>query len=429
MNKKLYTYAIAGLVIFVSFFIFSSVYEAEKPAVSTTGIHTEGNKATLNGVVTDDGGKKISRYGFKWGTSPALQEEEIFRKSIEASTSFSKTISVEPGNTYYFQAYAINSKGPAYGEVKSFTIPPIYNNPPEVVISSPDDNSSYTAGETVKISAAATDDDKIKSMKLYINGVLKNEAQEGKLVFNWETSSLPAGKYTLKVDAWDGDKTGTKEISVNVNAKPPANNASVTPAKKPAATESNGNINKETVSRGASSPATSTVKNNTSTNSTYDKLSKVQGSYGQFRYKDTSGGRIEIDPQWVAENIVTITLPGLNRKVQVHKDAADNFIQAFNYIKNGTAVVNGREVSLLSLVKTMDGTFVSRHVNWDSSRGLSNHSWGIAIDINAGNHYRYVDPSTEANDPNLILWEKAFKPAGFSWGNSYSDSMHFELLN
>ncbi|MEN6390004.1 MAG: M15 family metallopeptidase, partial [Syntrophomonas sp.] len=98
------------------------------------------------------------------------------------------------------------------------------------------------------------------------------------------------------------------------------------------------------------------------------------------------------------------------------------------YIKNGTAMVNGREVSLLSLIKTMDGTFVSRHVNWNSSNGLSNHSWGTAIDINASSHFGYVSPG-ETNDPNLILWEKAFKPAGFSWGNSYSDSMHFELLN
>ncbi|MEN6461114.1 MAG: M15 family metallopeptidase, partial [Syntrophomonas sp.] len=106
----------------------------------------------------------------------------------------------------------------------------------------------------------------------------------------------------------------------------------------------------------------------------------------------------------------------------------DNFIQAFTYIKNGTATINGRQVSLLSLVKTMDGTFVTRHVNWNPARGLSNHSWGTAIDINADSHFRYVDPGSEPYDPNLILWEKAFKPAGFSWGNSYSDSMHFELL-
>ncbi|MDD3268408.1 MAG: M15 family metallopeptidase [Syntrophomonadaceae bacterium] len=160
----------------------------------------------------------------------------------------------------------------------------------------------------------------------------------------------------------------------------------------------------------------------------YPNLSKDNGIYGQFYYRDTSGGRIAIDPAWIEENIVTITLPGLNREVQVHKEAADNFIQAFNYIKNGTAIINGKEVSLLSLIRTMDGTFVSRHVNWNPARGLSNHSWGTAMDINASDHFRYVDPGKEPNDPNLILWEKAFKPAGFSWGNSYADSMHFELL-
>ncbi|MEQ8200656.1 MAG: M15 family metallopeptidase [Syntrophomonadaceae bacterium] len=161
----------------------------------------------------------------------------------------------------------------------------------------------------------------------------------------------------------------------------------------------------------------------------YPLVSKVNGSYGQFHYRNLSGGRIEVDPQWIKANIVTITLPGLNRSVQVNQKAADNFVKAFTLIKNGTAVVNGRTVPLLSLVKTMDGTWVTRHVNWDPSRGLSNHSWGTAIDINAANHFRYVDTGTEPNDPNLILWEKAFRPAGFSWGNSYGDSMHYELLD
>jgi len=180
----------------------------------------------------------------------------------------------------------------------------------------------------------------------------------------------------------------------------------------------------------AANPSPTVSRGVTNTNvSKYPKLSKVNGSYGQFRYRDLSGGRIEVDPQWIAANIVTITLPGLNRQVEVHRNAADNFIKAFTYIKNGTATVNGKQVSLLSLIKTMDGTWVTRHVNWNSSRGLSNHSWGTAIDINAANHFRYVNPSSEPNDPNLILWEKAFKPAGFSWGNSYSDSMHYELLD
>jgi hypothetical protein len=213
-------------------------------------------------------------------------------------------------------------------------------------------------------------------------------------------------------------------------------NSSTPPDSPTVNSHKNSNVNQS--GSGVNPSGSSTSASNTSSNqasrggsaeeSKYPLLSKVNGSFGQFRYKNLSDGRIEVDPQWVAANIVTITLPGLNRQVQVHKEAADNFITAFNYIKNGTAVVNGKEVSLLSLIKTMDGTYVTRHVYWDPSRGLSNHSWGTAIDINATGHFGYVDPEKDPDDPNLILWEKAFKPAGFSWGNRYSDSMHYELI-
>lgn len=161
--------------------------------------------------------------------------------------------------------------------------------------------------------------------------------------------------------------------------------------------------------------------------SQYPRLSEKRGIYGQFRYRELGGGRIEIDPAWVAENIVTVKLPGVNRTVQVHRLARDKFIKAFTTIANGTATVKGRKVTLLSLVKTFDGTWVTRHVNWNASKGLSNHSWGTAVDINASDHFRYVNPQTEPNDPNVILWQKAFGPAGFKWGNSYADAMHYEL--
>ena len=215
------------------------------------------------------------------------------------------------------------------------------------------------------------------------------------------------------------DKSSTSSASTSVKTNNNSNvNQNGSSVNSSGSNTSNTNTGSSQVSRGGSNVD----------ESKYSLLSKVNGSFGQFRYRDLSGGRIEVDPQWVAENIVTITLPGLNRQVQVHKDAADNFITAFNYIKNGTAVVNGQEVSLLSLIKTMDGTYVTRHVNWDPSRGLSNHSWGTAIDINATGHFGYVDPQKDMDDPNLILWEKAFEPAGFSWGNRYSDSMHYELI-
>ncbi len=197
---------------------------------------------------------------------------------------------------------------------------------------------------------------------------------------------------------------------------------------KPSGSEKT-NTNTQASAEPQTSVSTEASRSGKVSSSQYCLLSKNQGIYGQFAYRNTSGGRIEVDPQWIAENIITITLPGLNKQVRVHKAARDEFIKAFTLIKNGSVTIDGKRVPLLSLVKSMDGTFVTRHVNWNASSGLSNHSWGIAIDINASDHYRYVNPSREPNDPNLILWENAFKPAGFSWGNSYSDAMHFELLD
>lgn len=352
MNKKFrWSLALLLIVFFIASFTFNSLYSTAKPTVNTSQIQTHDTAATLSAVVKNPGGKQITEYGFKWGTSRSLDQQKTFRSNIDANKLFSATISgLKAGTTYYYKAYAVNSEGSGYGDIKSFTIPAKQNVSTQAAMNTAEDKLTDTAEQAVDKSDPAA-----------------NHRQAASLV--------------------------NKPVSSATN---------------------NSNV---AVSRGTS---TDRYK--------FPKLSKVNGSFGQFRYRDTTGGRIEVDPNWIAQNIVTITLPGLNRRVQVNKAAKDNFIQAFTYIKNGTANINGRQVSLLSLVKTMDGTWVTRHVNWNPARGLSNHSWGTAIDINAGNHFRYVNPNSEPFDPNLILWEKAFKPAGFSWGNSYSDAMHFELL-
>lgn len=424
MNKKItWSFVIIVLALVIAYFTYNSVYAATIPAVDTVEAHLNESNATLKAMITEQGGKEISQYGFRWGTSPKLEQEETFSGSIDENEIFSASISgLEEGNTYYYQACAVNSKGSAYSEIKSFIVP--VNEPPVVSIKSPEDNLTVYSGELVKLAAAATDDKKIEAMELFINDDSKKKTDGDALNYDWDTANAEPGDYTIKLTAWDGVKTGEQFITLTVNLKPVEEKPSIPVASKPPIVKDNNNssnsstIGNVPVSRGDS---TDTYK--------YPKLSKAKGSYGQFHYRDTSGGRIEIDSQWLEENIVTITLPGLNQKVQVHKNAADNFITAFNLIKNGTAMINGKQVPLLSLIRTMDGTFVSRHVNWDSSRGLSNHSWGAAIDINASDHFRYVDPNNERSDPNLILWEKAFKPAGFSWGNSYSDAMHYELLD
>lgn len=395
----------------------------DEPKLETFSAEVIADSATIKGTIHDSGGKEISEYGFLWGPTPDKLSKETIDSKIEANITFSLIVNeLETGNTYYYQAFAINSKGIGLGEIKSFSI--TKNISPEVSLISPSDNLSIIQGDIVPISATATDDKKVESISLYINDNLVIEVPGDSFNYDWNTNKLDAGEYSLKLAAWDGSEYSEKVINIQIKekAKPEIEETSTTTKTSPES-----NTNRNTNSNNIKHTNTNVSRGTTDINK-YPRLSKVNGSFGQYRYRSLSGGRIEIDPIWVQENIVTITLPGLNQQVQVHKDAKDNFIYAFTLIRDGYATINGQKVPLLSLIKTMDGTFVPRHVNWDSSRGLSNHSWGTAIDINAAGHFRYVDPTKEANNPNLILWEKAFKPAGFSWGNRFNDAMHYELI-
>lgn len=431
MNKRFSWSIVLILTVFlISGFTLSSVYKTTSPTVETGTVHIKEDSTTLQGIIHNTGGKEISQYGFKWGTSRDLGEKKSLSGNIKTDNPFSFTIKgLKEGNTYYYQAYAVNAKGTSGGDIKSFTVPVKYNAVPVVFINNPNNGLVVTRGEVVKITAIATDDNKIETMKLYINNQPMSSAKGESLTCDWDTGKVSPGEYAIKTIAWNGARTGENTITLTVKDEPQKVGESVNSAASAKAKTSTAAVTKTdkiAQAKPVSAPGSRGVTS--ADRSKYPRLSKVNGSFGQFYYRDTSGGRIEINPHWVAENIVTIKLPGLNRYVQVHKDAKDNFIQAFKYIENGTATINGKQVPLLSLIKTMDGTFVTRHVNWNPSRGLSNHSWGTAIDINAASHFRYVNPANEPNDPNYILWEKAFKPAGFSWGNSYSDSMHYEVI-
>lgn len=402
-----------GIMAVVMMLVFKFAYASSPPRVETGDFRLNQTKATLMGTIVDSGGQDIRQYGFMWGTSQDLKNAEKVIVTADAEGFEIEISNLTEGTTYYYQAFAVNDKDSGFGKIKNLLVPE--NQVPTVDIISPADGIKVIQGETVSFAITASDDQEVAGIILEIDGSVHQEVHQPNLDYQWDTSEVKPGTYEAKVTASDGQKTTEKAVSLEVKAKP------VQPAKV-AAVVTPSPVNTGAVSRGTT-PAPAPAYN-----SSYPKLSKVNGYFGQFRYRDIAGGRIEIDPQWVKENIVTITLPGINRQVQVHKNAAEAFITAFTYIENGTAVINGETVPLTSLIRTMDGTWVPRHIGWNVNRGLSNHSWGTAIDINASDHYRYVDPAKEPHDPNLILWEKAFKPAGFSWGNHYSDAMHYELL-
>lgn len=156
-------------------------------------------------------------------------------------------------------------------------------------------------------------------------------------------------------------------------------------------------------------------------------------------------GASKLDGNWYAENIVELhgktRLPGVPTKwyVQVHR-----FVEP--YLREGLrrATQTGYRIDRI-------GCFNYRHIRHDSSRPLSMHSWGIAVDINpnknkAMNFKRGKAPKAWGAEywqlwPDGIPWEfvDAMASCGWAWGSdwdedgrtddhTYLDPMHFEWV-
>ncbi len=178
-----------------------------------------------------------------------------------------------------------------------------------------------------------------------------------------------------------------------------------------------------------------------SDSSRYNKLSPVNGRFGQFCYRDLEGrDDIEIDPEWLAANIVTASLLPTCGPQQMHREARDAFLQAF-------AIIDADPV-LRDQVLQCNGLFVPRYQREapHEPQCLSNHSWGSAIDLNYFNtetECKNVPPyevcwmtglpgDGQPSPENQMLWDQAFGTLGFfQWGYFFDkgreDPMHFEV--
>lgn len=113
----------AGKERYGSEFVFETK-AVEKPEVATVGANsiTE-NSATIEGNVISDGGSTITERGVCWSVTnanPTIESNHIASES--GIGQFFVTITgLESGTTYYVNAYAKNSAGTSYGNVKTFT--------------------------------------------------------------------------------------------------------------------------------------------------------------------------------------------------------------------------------------------------------------------------------------------------------------------
>ncbi|NYJ03680.1 hypothetical protein HNR19_004378 [Nocardioides thalensis] len=132
---------------------------------------------------------------------------------------------------------------------------------------------------------------------------------------------------------------------------------------------------------------------------------------GTFRYTPIGGGRVQPEAQWVREHIVTETVPLLGQLT------CNKYMMP--QLKAALAEVQRR--GLGEEVYQTAGCYYPRFIAGTTT--LSNHSFGLAIDINSLENQR---GTVGQMHPEVVA---IFKYWGFAWGGdwSYTDPMHFEL--
>ena len=146
---------------------------------------------------------------------------------------------------------------------------------------------------------------------------------------------------------------------------------------------------------------------------------EISRMFGVFEYSDLGDGRIEIDPVWVSENIVALSLPIVGG-ISCHRLVSGQLEAAFAELERR---------GLAGLIDVDDfrhsgGCFVPRHtkrLGGAYSESLSRHSFGVALDINPSAY-----PYGSGKQQPAALRE-IFSKWGFEVVVA-KDPMHFEFV-
>jgi hypothetical protein len=164
---------------------------------------------------------------------------------------------------------------------------------------------------------------------------------------------------------------------------------------------------------------------------------KVFGNPDHRHYTDDKGKkRVAVSSVWEGQNFTLVKadyITGYHKKLYMHKKARPYFQEAMNRANEICPDYKFERI----------GCFNPRHIRYDFNRPLSDHTWGIAFDINASKN-RAITRTALTPKPFEPGWSKvsdfpeeviaAFESVGFEWGGRWGtevggfvDSVHFSL--
>lgn len=100
-------------------------------------------------------------------------------------------------------ARAVDSSGNSKTASLSVVIDNIADTQAPVITSIKPVEGTKVKSGNVAVSATATDNEAVVSMKVFINGVQKAASTSGSISFTWNTRKLPSGAYAIRVEAQD----------------------------------------------------------------------------------------------------------------------------------------------------------------------------------------------------------------------------------
>ena len=167
-----------------------------------------GSSVTISANASDSGGSISS---VKFYTNGSL---------FYTDTSSPYSVSWTPSGTGNKTVYALATDN--HGATKQSTTNTIYVSPyPNVSLTAPSQGAVYNVGNSVSISANASDDGSISQVQFYVNGSLQATDTSSPYSTNWTAPANP-GNYTIYSKATDnlGAQTQSNSISIIVNGLP-----------------------------------------------------------------------------------------------------------------------------------------------------------------------------------------------------------------
>ncbi len=141
----------------------------------------------------------------------------------------------------------------------------------------------------------------------------------------------------------------------------------------------------------------------------------VSSAVGTFKYTPHPNGTVTPEASWVRAYIRTEEMPIIGR-VTGNKGMLPQLRAALDeVVRTGLASkIHPNEYG---------GCYVPRYIANDPAKGLSLHSFGIAVDLNVPGNQR---GTVGQMDRQVVA---IFKKWGFAWGGdwNYTDPMHFEM--